>query len=124
MSEKEMQRRINAAFDFIQRVLRHPDRYPDEAILFLMDPREIASIVTRERLHLMRELQGREYASIVELARSLGRDVSRVRKDLVTLERFDLIRFSKVGNRIRARPAATGIYIPLLAPERARPISR
>jgi len=116
MIEKEMRRRIDAAFDFIERVLEHPERFPDESVLFLIDPQEIASIVTKERLHLLRELQRKEYPSLVDLARSLGRDVSRVRKDLLTLERFNLVRSTKVGNRVRARPAATGIYIPLLAP--------
>lgn len=121
MDEKEWQRRIDAAFDFIDRVLKHPERYPDEAILFLMDPAEIASVVTKERLRILRELEGKDYASIADLARSLGRNVSRVRKDLLMLERFNLVRFSKTGNRVRARPVATGIYIPLLAPARARP---
>ncbi len=121
MDEKEWQRRIDAAFDFITRVLEHPERYPDEAILFLMDPAEIASVVTKERLRILRELEGKDYASIADLARSLGRNVSRVRKDLLMLERFDLVRFSKTGNRVLARPTATGIYIPLLAPARVRP---
>ncbi len=120
MDDREMQRRIDAAFDFIQRVRAHPGRYPDEAVLFLMDPQEIASVITKERMHLLRELQRVEHASIMELAKSLGRDVSRVRKDLLTLERFDLVRSSKIGNRVRAQPAATGIYIPLLAPRRVR----
>lgn len=114
MDGKEMERRIENAFDFIRRVTEHPERFPDEAILFLMDPQEIASVVTKERLHLLQALQGREYPSIVALAQSLGRDVSRVRKDLLVLERFDLVRVSKRGNRVRARPAATGIYIPLV----------
>ena len=121
MDEKEWERRIDAAFDFITRVLEHPERYPDEAILFLMDPAEIASVVTKERLRILRELESKDYASIADLARSLGRNVSRVRKDLLMLERFDLVRFSKTGNRVRARPVATGIYIPLLAPARADP---
>ncbi len=30
-----MQRRIDAAFDFIDRVLERPERYPDEAVPFL-----------------------------------------------------------------------------------------
>lgn len=113
MEDREMQRRIDEAFAFVERVVEHPDRYPDEAILFLLDPAEIASAVTKERLRLLRELAGRDYPSIFALARSLGRDVSRVRKDLIALERLDLVTFTKSGTRIRARPTATGIYIPL-----------
>jgi len=116
MREKEWRDRIDAAFDFIERVVKEPERYPDEAILFLLDPGEIASVVTKERLRILRELEGKDHTSIADLARSLARDVSRVRKDLLTLARFDLVRFSKTGNRVHARPTATGIYIPLLAP--------
>ena len=122
--DKEMQRRIDEAFAFVERVVEHPDRYPDEAILFLLDPAEVASAVTKERLRLLRELSGRDYPSIFDLARALGRDVSRVRKDLVALERLDLVTFTKSGNRIRARPAATGIYIPLFPPRKIRAAGR
>ena len=122
--EKEMKRRIDDAFAFVDRVVKRPDRYPDQAILFLLDPAEIASAVTKERLRLLRELSARDYPSIFELARQLGRDVSRVRKDLLALERLDLVTFAKYGNRIRVRPSATGIYIPLLPPKRARAASR
>lgn len=82
----------------------------------------IASVVTKGRLRILRELEGKDYASIADLARSLGRNVSRGRKDLLTLERFDLVRFSKTGSRVRAKPTAPGIYSPLLAPARARPV--
>ena len=122
--DKEMQRRIDEAIAFVERVEEHPDRYPDEAILFLLDPAEVASAVTKERLRLLRELSGRDYPSIFDLARAFGRDVSRVRKDLVALERLDLVTFTKSGNRIRARPAATGIYIPLFPPRKIRAAGR
>jgi|SRR3990170_1721297 len=122
--EKEMRRRIDQAFAFVERVLEHPDRYPDEAILFLLDPAEIASVVTKERLRLLRELSGGDRPSIFDLARSLGRDVSRVRKDLLALERLDLVTFTKSGNRVRVRPAATGIYIPLFASRKPRRTAR
>lgn len=120
LNQKEMQRRIDEAFAFVGRVMQHPERYPDEAVLFLLNPSEIASVVTKERLRILRELSEREYPSLLNLARSLGRDVSRVRKDLIVLERLDLVTFTKSGNRVRARPAATGIYIPLFSPKRSR----
>jgi len=114
--DKEIRRRIDEAFAFVERVMEHPERYPDEAILFLMDPSEIASVVTKERLRILKELSERGYPSFLDLARSLDRDVSRVRKDLLAFERLGLVTLTKSGNRIRARLAATGIYIPLFPP--------
>lgn len=120
MDDVEMRRRIDTAFEFIVRVAEHPDRFPDEAVLFLMEPAAVASAVTKERLRILRELEAGDYPSLVALAHALGRDVSRVRKDLLALERLGLVGFTKSGNRLRARPTATGIYIPLFAPRRRR----
>jgi len=117
MEATEMRRRIDTAFEFLGRVADHPERFPDEAVLFLLEPSEVASVMTKERLRLLRELEAKEYPSLVTLAEALGRDVSRVRKDLLILERLDLVGFSKSGNRLRVRPTATGIYIPLFAPK-------
>ncbi len=113
MTDSEMRRRIDTAFEFLERVAEHPDRFPDEAVLFLMDPGEIASALTKERLRILRELEARAYPSLTALAQSLGRDVSRLRKDVMALERLGLVAFSKSGNRLLARPTPTGIYIPL-----------
>ena len=115
MDNAEMRRRIDAAFEFVGRVVERPDRFPDEAVLFLMNPAEVASVLTKERLRMLAKLEANDYPTLVALADALGRDVSRVRKDLLTLERLGLVTLSKSGNRIRARPAATGIYIPLFS---------
>ncbi len=37
MADEQMRRRIDIAFEFIERVAKHPDRFPDEAVLFLTD---------------------------------------------------------------------------------------
>ncbi|SRR6266566_2269378 len=124
MDNTEMQRRIDAAFEFVGRVMERPDRFPDEAVLFLMDPAEVASVITKERLRILGKLEADEYPTLVALADALGRDVSRVRKDLLTLERLGLVQLSKSGNRIRARPTATGIYIPLFSPRGPRTASK
>src|SRR6267378_24437 len=60
MTDTEMRRRIDTAFEFLRRVAEHPDRFPDQAVLFLMDPGEIASAITKERLRVLRELEARE----------------------------------------------------------------
>ena len=112
MTKSEIRRRIDTAFEFLGRVADHPDRFPDQAVLFLMDPGEISAALTKERLRILREFEARTYASLTALAQRLGRDVSRLRKDVMALERLGLVAFSKSGNRLLARPTATGIYIP------------
>ncbi len=43
MDNAEMRRRINAAFEFVGWVVDRPDRFPDEAVVFLVDPAEAAA---------------------------------------------------------------------------------
>jgi predicted transcriptional regulator len=124
MDSEEMEQKIVDAFEFIRRVTEHPERFPDTAVLFLTDPGEVASVVTKQRLQLLRTILGKEHPSILALARSLDRDVSRVRKDLLVLERFGLVHLSRQGNRVRATPAASGIYVPLVAADRRAPEHR
>src|SRR5256714_9690598 len=113
MTDSEMRRRIDTAFEFLRRIAEHRDRFPDQAVLFLMVTGEIASALTKERLRILRELEARAYPSLTALALSLGRDVSRLRKDVMALERLGLVACSRSGNRLLVRPTATGIYIPL-----------
>jgi len=116
-----MRRRIASAFGFIGRVMEHPDRYPNRAVVFLLQPQEVASVVTSNRLRLLRALQRDRSASVADLARTLRRDASRVREDLLLLQRLNLVQISGAGNRMRVRAATDGIYISLVSPRKARP---
>src|SRR2546430_778670 len=113
MTESEMRRRIDTAFEFLGRVAEHPDRFPDEAVLFLMDPGEIASALTKERLRILRELEARAYPSLTALALRLGRDVSRLRKDMMAWGPRVPVAFTKPGPRPQPRPPPPGISPPL-----------
>src|SRR6266571_989990 len=61
MDNTEMQRRIDAAFEFGGRMVERPDRFPDEAVLFLMNPAEVASVLTKERLRMPAKLEAHDY---------------------------------------------------------------
>ncbi|HYS72416.1 MAG TPA: hypothetical protein VEO96_00320 [Thermoplasmata archaeon] len=43
MDNTEMRCRIDAAFEFVGWVVERPDRFPDKAVLFLVDPTEVAA---------------------------------------------------------------------------------
>ena len=111
--KKDMEKRIEEAFDIIGDIVDNPDKYSEDTIIFLLDDREIASIFTRERLRLIRLIRDKSFASISELAKLVKRDVSRVKKDLRLLEKHGIIHLSKNKNCVTIHTQTRGIFIPL-----------
>jgi predicted transcriptional regulator len=71
---------------------------PAEITISFEDPMELLSILTSERVRLLRRAKGRSLP-ISELAEGLKRDVRAVSRDVVVLERAGLLR-----TRYRANP--------------------
>ncbi|HLF05972.1 MAG TPA: hypothetical protein VI893_02155 [Thermoplasmata archaeon] len=98
----------NKGFNLLSDLLRNPKRYPDHFVSIPLDPELIPKILSRERIRLMREvLEAGEFKSIQELAARLGRDPTRVGRDLKDLEVFGLLELEQDGKtkRVKARPA-------------------
>jgi predicted transcriptional regulator len=79
---------------------------------------EMARLLTPARLDLLAKVK-EQTVSIQELARSLGRDVSAVRRDVVALEKFGIVDSRRVVNpghgrvRIVSAPARITILAEL-----------
>lgn len=117
VSEEEMRSRFNRAFEFLDRVIENPDRYPDTSVIFFWPEEELSRLFTKERLKLLKKVKQKAYRSITELAREVGRDISSVRKDLKLLEGYGLIKMEKAGNKVTISSDKEGIYVPLVEPK-------
>ena len=106
-----MKQRIQAAMDFTEEVIANPDAFPEKMVVIPYDPELLSSIFTPERLKIWRLVHKREADSITQLAKKLGRDVSRVRQDLLILERVNLVGMERNSSRVRVWPTATHIVI-------------
>lgn len=113
VSDKEKHQRFQKAGDIIDQILDDPDRYPENAVIFLWGDEELSSIFTKERLKLLRMVKENTYDSYSQLAKELERDTSIVRKDLKILEEYGLVSLEKIGNKVKIGTEAQGIYIPL-----------
>lgn len=94
-------------YDLTKDLLEYTERYPDFFVSMPLDPDLIPKILSRERIRLMKEvLDAGEFASVQELAERLGRDPTRVGRDLKDLEVRGLLALEREGKRkrIRARP--------------------
>lgn len=109
--KKFASRAIRAGFDIVERAIRNPDAYPEFMVIVPFDPEMLPRIFTRQRMRVWAELYRTRPQSLTQLAGRLGRNVSRVRQDVMVLENARLARTQKKGNRVRAFAQASGILI-------------
>lgn len=93
-------------------MIRHPEKYPDFVVVLPWDPAFLSSVFTEERLRLWAELRRTQPRSITEMAERLDRNVSRVRQDLLLLEKAGLAKLEKKGRTVEATSDVLHIMIP------------
>jgi len=100
-------RNVERGIALLRDAIANPEDYPDRFVCIPLDPDLIPKILSRERIRLMREvLEVGEFDSVQELAVRLGRDPTRVGRDLKDLEIRGLLSLEREGKRkrIKARP--------------------
>jgi predicted transcriptional regulator len=112
-SAKRIGKKIENAFHVIHDAIKNPDKYGDDSIVLLLDDDDIAALFTKERLRLIRLVRERSFSSISELAHEVGRDVSRVKKDLGLLEKHGIVHLTRDKNCVTVHTMTKGIFIPL-----------
>jgi predicted transcriptional regulator len=103
----EVEKNIKRAFELTRRVAAQPDIFPDRFIAIPLDP-ELTSVLSRERIRLLNLLREKgSFDSVNQLAKELGREQSRVSRDLAELVHFGLIEIEREGKSkvIRAQDA-------------------
>lgn len=104
-------RAIEVGFEAVRRTIKNPDAFPDFMVVLPFDPDLLSRVFTPERLRIWAELRRSRPKTLTALAHRLGRNVSRVRQDVLVLERARLARTEKKGNRVRAFAEAPNILI-------------
>ena len=74
-----------------------------EEIEIKYNPNEHSKLFSREITRLLEYLSRKEYESISELSRDLGRDVANVYRDLKWLENLGLVTLIKEGRNVKPR---------------------
>ncbi len=75
--------------------------------------RELQSILSPERLKLLKTIRKHSPGSIKELARLVGRDAKNVHRDLTLLKAAGLIELREKGKKVQFIPACQKIVIEL-----------
>lgn len=103
---------VKAVDRLLSKMFRNPEAYPDFVVILPFDPPFLSSVFTEERLRLWAELRRTKPKSITEMAQRLNRNVSRVRQDLLVLERAGLAKLEKKGIMVEATSDVLHILIP------------
>lgn len=103
---------MKAVNRLLSEMIRHPEAYPDFVVVLPFDPPFLSSLFTEERLRLWAELRRSKPKSITEMAQRLDRNVSRVRQDLLLLEKAGIVKLEKKGITVAASSEVLHIMIP------------
>ncbi len=113
----------NAVKDYLNRVWRSPDKYPDRGLLLSLSDEDMTHAFTKKRLELVRLVQSKKPKNATELSRLAGRRLSAVIRDLELLEGLHMVELHKKGKNVVPTVTKEIIILPLVefkALERAR----
>lgn len=93
---QRMGRGIARAFEIVDDMIEHPEKYDEHAIVIAPD--QVAEVFTPERARLLMTVrQAGEVESVSMLAILLDRPISAVSRDVTYLEGFGLLRLVRDG---------------------------
>jgi len=103
--------------DQFGRYFDHPeelDRFKDGARILILDDEQVPSILTKERIRIIRLLRRGKVRSLSQLAEELGRDPSAVNRDISVLEHSGIVSRVRNGRGMRPVLAFDVILLPFL----------
>ncbi len=99
---------------YLNAVWGEPDKYPDKGLLLSLSDEEITQIFTKERLRLVRLIQGKKPKNATELSKLAERRLSAVIRDLEVLEHFHIVGLQKKGKNIVPTVKKEILILPLV----------
>ena len=94
---RNYEEKFEAIRHFIDRLDKDPKKFPEKAIVFTLDDKELSTLFTKERLRLINIIENKKPKSIRELAELTNREESAISRDLKILEDFDIVEIIKEG---------------------------
>ncbi|MFH1586665.1 MAG: hypothetical protein ABID38_02315 [Candidatus Diapherotrites archaeon] len=114
MKYKMTDEKWDTVMAFLNKVLEHPDRYPDKGFLLSLSDDEMTQVFTKKRLELIRLIQGKKPKNATKLSELTGRRLSAVMRDLGLLQKFHIVELEKRGKNIVPRVTKEILILPLV----------
>lgn len=114
MAYKMTEEKWDALKAYLNKVWREPGKYPDKGLLLSLSDEEITQIFTKERLKLVRLIQGKKPKNATVLSELADRRLSAVIRDLELLQHFHIVELQKKGKNIVATVEKEILILPLV----------
>ncbi len=102
MTDPTPEDHIRHAFELAREIARDPDAYPRRFVVVPLDPSILKGILSDERVRMLRTIrEAGPFESVNALAAALGRDQSRVSRDLRRLVDAGLVLTERHGKAKR-----------------------
>lgn len=93
---------IHHAFELARRIAARPEGFPEHFVVVPLDPEILKSVLSEERIRMLHAIrEDGPFESINDLAAFLGRDQSRVSRDVRTLVDAGLVITERAGKAKR-----------------------
>ncbi|HLD58042.1 MAG TPA: hypothetical protein VI977_00160 [archaeon] len=114
MAYKTTEERWDAIKAYLNKVWKDPGKYPDTGLLLSLSDDEITQIFTKERLKLIRLIQGKKPKNATKLSELAERQLSAVIRDLELLEQFQIVELQKKGKNLVPTVKKEILILPLV----------
>lgn len=109
---ERIDRNIELARELTRDVAENPEAYPEEFVVIPMESDSLTELLTGERARILSTLRDEgPFESVRALAEALGRDPSRVGRDLDLLEGAGLVETEKRGRSRRVDGSGKAIVV-------------
>lgn len=112
------QERWQSILAFLKEDFRHPEKTPSRILLLSLSKEELPKLFTKKRLELIEAIKRRSGSTMSHLAKSTGRELSAVERDLKILEGLGVATLKKEGREVRPVIDKEVLIVPLMIPRK------
>ena len=105
---------FESVLEFFDKVFRNPAKYPDKAVILPLHDAEITRVFTPKRLELIEMIKKGQPTTAAKLAKSTGRKVEGVLRDLALLKGLHIVQHEKKGKEVMLTMKQDFLVIPMV----------
>lgn len=113
-----LRKKFDAVKNLIDKELRGEIDLPKRVVVYTLTDKEISSLITKERLRLIKTISKYNPKSIKELAEILKRKIPAVDRDVNLLIKHEILSTKKSKKGVQPILAKDAIILPLVEPKK------
>jgi len=119
---EETDEKWESFMNYIRYSIKHPDETPNNVIFLSLSKEEITHLFTNRRIELIEFLKEKGPSIMTDIARSLKRELSAIKRDMKLLERLGIVDLEKNGRAVTCSIEGEVLVLPLSKPMKLKQI--